>query len=140
MRILTTQLKALLFFFFISLFSFSSFAQGHESHNQELGLDFWFSLLEIPFLVLCVIYAFLTAGQMKGGKFGSGMNLLAWGFIVMAIGHMHMQIDHFFGMNIFNNLLGETMGSVIWVVALIVTWTLSALGFIRIYKASKGTN
>lgn len=130
------KIVSLLALFFIV--NTTIYAQGHEGHGeQELGLDFWFGLLELPFLVVCVVYAFLTAGQMKGGKFGSGMNLLAWGFIVMAVGHLHMQIDHFFGVNIFNNIFGELLGGIIWVVALIVTWTLSALGFVRIYKASK---
>lgn len=133
-----TPQKGMLLIGLLTLFSFSLFSQDHTQHSdKELGVDFWFSLLELPFLILCVVFAFLTASQLKGGKFGSGMNLLAWGFIVMAIGHMHMQIDHFFGTNIFNNLFGESLGSIIWIVALIVTWTLSALGFIRIYKASK---
>ncbi len=115
-----------------------AFGQDHSAHSEQLGFDFWFSLLEIPFLLLCIVYAFLTASKLKGGKFGSGMNLLAWGFIVMAVGHIHMQIDHFFGLNLFNELFGDTMGKVIWVTALIITWTLSAIGFIRIYRASKG--
>lgn len=131
-------LKPLTLLLFTAIFSTTLMAQGHDGHTgKELGLDFWFGLLELPFLILCVVYAFLTAGQLKGGKFGSGMNILAWGFIVMAVGHMHMQIDHFFGVNIFNSIFGETLGSIIWVTALIVTWTLSAVGFIRIYKASK---
>ncbi len=138
MKNITTSTKAILLFTFLGLLSFSSNAQGHNAHSEhELGLDFWFGLLELPFLVVCVVYAFLTSNQMKDGKFGSGMNLLAWGFIVMAIGHMHMQIDHFFGVNIFNNIFGDSLGSIIWVTALIVTWTLSAIGFVRIYRASK---
>lgn len=136
---LNTVIKPALLALLLVIVSAGVNAQDHMQHGQkELGIDFWFGLLELPFLVLCVVYAFLTAAQMKGGKFGSGMNLLAWGFIVMAIGHMHMQIDHFFGTNLFNDLFGEAMGSIIWVIALIVTWTLSAFGFIRIYKSSKG--
>lgn len=138
MENISKNFKAVTLFLLFGLISVIAYAQGHEGHaEKELGLDFWFGLLELPFLIVCVVYAFLTAGQMKGGKFGSGMNLLAWGFIVMAVGHMHMQIDHFFGVNIFNNIFGESLGSIIWVTALIVTWTLSALGFVRIYKASK---
>lgn len=136
---LKIRTKSVIFFIILISISSSIVAQEHLNHGQkELGLDFWFGLLEIPFLILCVVYAFLTAAQMRGGRFGSGMNLLAWGFIVMAVGHIHMQIDHFFGTNLFNNIFGESIGSIIWVTALIITWTLSAIGFIRIYKSSKG--
>ena len=95
------------------------------------------SSLELPFLLISVIFSFLTAKQLKGGKFGKGMNFLAWGFLVMAVGHLHMQIEHHYGFNIFKELLGETLGQTVWFVALIVTWVLSAMGFYYIYKASK---
>ena len=121
----------------------SIFAQtgAHESHgnHDSLGFDFWFGLLELPFLGLCIVYAFLTSQALKGGVFGKGMSLMAWGFLVMAIGHIHMQIDHFFGINVFKSLLGEATGQVIWVAALIVTWALSGYGFYLLYKSSKSS-
>lgn len=97
-----------------------------------------FGLLELPFLFLCVVFAFLTANALKGGRFGSGMMYMAYGFLVMAIGHLHMQIHHLFHVNIFNELLGETFGQVFWFIALIITWSLSGYGFYKIYKAAKG--
>jgi len=113
-------------------------AQDHTGHNSAVTLDaaFWFGIMELPFLFICVYFAFKTAAALKGGVFGNGMKLMAWGFLVMAVGHMHMQIDHFFGVNIFNSLLGYLLGNLAWFVALVVTWSLSSLGFYSIYKAS----
>ena len=111
------------------------FAQEHTSHgNSEAE---FFGLLELPFLLIAIVFSFLTARNLKGGKFGGGMNLLAWGFLVMAVGHLHMQIDHLFGYNLFNEILGAKVGKYAWYIALITTWALSALGFYKIYKASK---
>ncbi|GAA4270829.1 hypothetical protein U6A24_02940 [Aquimarina gracilis] len=120
------------------LISQVSFAQDHSNHSDNtLGADQVFGLLEMPFLAIALIFSFLTAKRLKGGKFGSGMTLLAWGFVVMALGHLHMQIAHIFDYNIFKKLFGDTLGNYVWFVALILTWGLSALGFYKIYKASK---
>ena len=130
--------------FFIFLMSSAVFGQtsGHEGHEEGSGLsDFslWFGVLELPFLFLCVYFAFQTALALRGGVFGQGMNLMAWGFLVMAVGHLNMQLDHFFQINIFNDLLGADMGKIVWFVALVGTWSLSGLGFYKIYRAaSKG--
>ena len=47
-----------------------------------------FGFLEIPFLILCIYFAFRTAIVLRGGIFGRGMTMLAWGFFVMAVGHV----------------------------------------------------
>jgi hypothetical protein len=94
--------------------------------------------MEFPFLMISVFFAFATARALKGGKFGKGMNMIAWGFLVMAIGHLHMQLEHFYGINLFKNLLGETAGTITWFVALVITWGFSGMGFYSILKASKG--
>ncbi|MAZ27231.1 MAG: hypothetical protein CL868_09170 [Cytophagaceae bacterium] len=109
--------------------------QEHPGSNMAAAEIF--GILELPFLLMAVIFSFLTAIRLKGGKFGLGMSLLAWGFIVMAIGHLHMQIEHLYNLNIFGYLLGESLGRYAWFVALFATWGLSALGFYKIYKASK---
>lgn len=98
----------------------------------------WFGMLELPFLVLCIFFAFLTAAALKGGLFGRGMMQMAWGFLVMGIGHLLMQIEAVFHVNLLVALLGVALGNVAWVVALIATWGLSGLGFYNIYRASKG--
>lgn len=111
-------------------------AQSHAASSFGTVED-WFSVLEIPFLVGCVTFAFLTAVALKGGRFGTGMRLIAWGFLVMAVGHVHMQIEMATGLNLFGSVLGATGGSVLWVVALMLTWGLSAAGFYQMYRASR---
>jgi hypothetical protein len=107
-----------------------------DPHGTSAG--YWFGIMELPFLFISVFFAFLTAYALRGGKFGKGMTFMAWGFLVMAVGHLHMQIEHYYGFNLFKSLLGQLSGSIAWFIALIVTWGLSGLGFWSIYKASKG--
>jgi len=106
-------------------------AEGHK-------ISYWSGVMELPFLLISVFFAFATARALKGGRFGKGMNLIAWGFVVMAIGHLHMQIEHFYGYNIFKSLIGETLGTLAWFIALIITWGFSGLGFYSILKSSRG--
>ena len=100
--------------------------------------SYWFGVMELPFLFISVFFAFLTAYALRGVRVGKGMMFMAWGFLVMAVGHLHMQIEHYYDIKIFKTLLGSVSGSVAWFVALVVTWGLSGLGFWSIYKASKG--
>lgn len=123
-------------FLFSNLIAFSQEHAGMEA-SGTLSESEIFGLLELPFLIMAIIFSFLTASLLRGGKFGSGMNLLAWGFLIMAVGHLHMQIEHLTGYNLFKNLLGNTAGGYTWYFALILTWGLTALGFYKIYKASK---
>jgi len=106
-------------------------AEGHK-------ISYWSGVMELPFLLISVFFAFATARALKGGRFGKGMNLIAWGFVVMAIGHLHMQIEHFYGYNIFKNLMGDTLGTMAWFIALIITWGFTGLGFYSILKSSRG--
>src|ERR1700742_613817 len=110
----------------------NSAAVAHASNTS-----YWFGVMELPFLFISVFFAFLTAYALRGGRFGKGMTFMAWGFLVMAVGHLHMQIEHYYGINIFKSLLGQISGSIAWFAALVVTWGLSGLGFWSIYKASK---
>ena len=105
---------------------------------NSTNMSYWFGIMELPFLFISVFFAFLTAYALRGGRFGKGMNFMAWGFLVMAIGHLHMQIEHYYGINIFKTVLGQVSGSIAWFAALILTWGLSGLGFWSIYKASRG--
>ncbi len=112
--------------------------ENHLHMQDKSDVSFWFGLMELPFLFICVVFAFMTANALKGGKFGKGMNLLAWGFLVMAIGHLHMQLDHFYNFNLFRSWFGGMGGSLAWFVALVITWLLSAAGYYSMYKAGKG--
>jgi hypothetical protein len=128
-----------LFTFLLLLVSLAAFSQ-HDSETHSTASDsfnFWFGLLEIPFLIFVIALSFIVSNSLKGGKFGAGMSLIAWGFLVMAIGHIHMQVEHITGYNLFQDLLGETGGRISWFAALITTWGLSGLGFYKIYKASR---
>lgn len=107
-------------------------------HGEDFSTNVLFGLLELPFLFGAVFFAFLTARALKGGAFGKGMTLMAWGFLVMGIGHLHMQIEHFTQFNLFSTLFGTLGGKIAWFVALVITWSLSGLGFYNIYKASRG--
>jgi hypothetical protein len=135
------------FFFAALFFSLISYSQSDctviqvsntTTMNGPLNLSYWFGVMEIPFLFLSVFFAFATALAMKGGRFGRGMKWIAWGFLIMAVGHLHMQIEHLYGFNLFKWALGDTGGSVAWFIALVITWCFSGLGFYSIYKASKG--
>ena len=135
------------FLLFTLVLSISVFAQGGctilQADNTSLAINshkfsYWSSLMELPFLFISVVFAFATARALRGGKFGKGMNLIAWGFLVMAVGHLHMQMEHFYQFNLFRTLLGEMGGNFAWFIALLVTWGFSGLGFYSILKASKG--
>lgn len=121
------------------LLLFANFISAqHDGHSTELNdFNLWFGLLEVPFLLFVVILSFVVANSLKGGKFGAGMSLLAWGFLVMAIGHIHMQIEHITDINLFRAALGNAGGKIAWFLALFLTWGLTAYGFIKIYKASR---
>lgn len=106
-------------------------AQTHPSAGSNA-----YALVELPALVLAVVFGFLTARALRGGRLGKGMALIAWGFLVMAIGHLHMQGEMLFGFNLFEALLGQDVGQAMWVIALLVTWILTGLGFYRLYRAS----
>ncbi len=104
--------------------------------HETMNIQMWFAFLEIPFLLGAVIMAFLTARSLQGGVFGRGMSLIAWGLLVMAIGHLHMQIEHLLSYSLFQHLFGAVGGTIAWFVALMVTWLLTGLGFFNLYKAS----
>lgn len=113
-------------------------ANNAASAMSTSNMNYWFGMMELPFLFIAVFFAFMTAYALRGGRFGKGMTYMAWGFLVMAIGHLHMQIEHYYGINILKTIFGQISGSIAWFAALILTWALSGLGFWSIYKASRG--
>lgn len=109
-------------------------AQDHAA-SPPGGPD-WLALVELPVLATAVVFGFLTAGALRGGRLGTGMILIAWGFLVMAVGHLHMQMQAVFGFDLFHALFGSAGGHGVWVAVLVVTWSLTATGFYRLYRAS----
>jgi hypothetical protein len=135
------------FFCVMMLLSISLIAQSNCSPMLQANtmatvahgdMSVFSGLMELPFLMISIFFAFATANALKGGTFGNGMNLIAWGFVVMAIGHLHMQAEHLYGFHLFKYLFGESIGSLAWYLALVVTWGFSGLGFYSMLKASKG--
>lgn len=100
------------------------------------GPGAWFALLELPFIVLAILFSFRTAGAMRGGRLGRGMGLLAWGFVVMGIGHLLLLTQQVWGVDLLTKYFGAA-GGALWVVALVATWVLSWLGFYSMYQVSK---
>lgn len=136
MKPLNKPLTLVTCIFVFVLFSPSLYGQSDGSMNN-MSPVMLFGIFELPILFLCVFYSFKTAQALKGGIFGTGMNYLAWGFLVMAVGHIAMQIHNLFMYDVFRDPFGPTLGNVLWFIALIVTWGLSAFGFYSIYKVSK---
>lgn len=96
-------------------------AQETQHASEQIGvfllnISNWFRIIEIPFLLIAVIFGFLTASALKGGIFGRGMSLAAWGFLVMAVGHLHMQVEHFFHLNLFAKIFDNVMGGLVWAI------------------------
>src|SRR2546423_12241933 len=97
----------------------------------------WFGLLELPFLFTAVFFAFRTARALRGGALARGMNLMAWGFLVMGIGPLHMEVDRTFHYNVLPNVLGSWPGAIGGTIALVLPWAPPGLGFYPISKVSK---
>jgi len=115
-------------------------AAAQSAAGKKLGsFEVLFGLAELPFLFLAVFFALATAVALKGGAFGRGMNLIAWGFLVMAVGHLHMLVERLWGLNLFATAFGPSGGAVVWIVALISSWTLSWLGFHSLYRAARAS-
>lgn len=137
-KLLPLLILPLFLFFSLSLIGQSTETEMAHSGHQASGLAFWFGVFELPFLFLCIFFAFKTAAALKGGIFAKGMNYMAWGFLVMGIGHLNMQLEHFFNFNIIYTIFGNELGLIVWFIALVATWSLSGVGFYKIFKASKG--
>jgi hypothetical protein len=110
---------------------------AHMAGPPMFNSSFTLGLLEIPFLLLAIVYALRTAGALRGGVFGHGMGMMAFGLLVMAVGHLLMMADMLFGVNLLGVVLGNTLGSAFWVIALVASWGLMGFGFHGIYRASK---
>ena len=128
MRVLSARLAL--------MFAVTGPALSQQMEMEGSLADHWYSVIEIPALLAAVVFGFLTARALRGGRLGVGMQLIAWGFLVMAIGHMHMQGEAIFGFNLFSTIFGTAAGQIVWVAALLVTWSLTGLGVFRHYQAS----
>jgi hypothetical protein len=97
-------------------------------------MNTWFALLEMPFLLVAIIFGFLIAKSVRSSLIGRGMTFIALGSLVMAIGHIIMMADQFLKENILVGFLGQVGGAWAWVAALCTSWLFYGLGFFEIYK------
>lgn len=132
-------MKKVLLVTLVLLLALTAQAQDNApmQHGGHFDITFWFAILEIPFLLICIYYSFKTAQILKGGILGIGMTFLAWGFLVMGIGHVIMQLKHFFNYDLLQVLFGYNGGAIAWFIALSTTWGLSAFGFYKMYSVGK---
>ncbi len=97
-------------------------------HGTGQGI-YYDSLIELPFLILAVALGIISTRYHVTGALKTGIVYIVAGLVIMSIGHLHMQVEHIWGINIFRSVLGETAGKAIWAMALIISWSMSAYGF-----------
>ncbi len=102
-----------------------------------------FQLLEVPFLLVTVVFAIRASRACRGPSpaldpqlLGRGLGLLTIGFVFMGIGHLLMQTEASLGVDPLVALLGPGLGPTVWYVTLVLTWGFSCLGFYQILNAS----
>ncbi|MGI9544498.1 MAG: hypothetical protein ACR2MX_14655, partial [Cyclobacteriaceae bacterium] len=76
MRTLTNTKSLKLLLSTIALMSLSHYGQAQDAGGDAITIKEWFGILELPFLLVCLFFAFRTAQALKGGVFGEGMSLL----------------------------------------------------------------
>src|SRR5438094_880027 len=94
----------------------------------------WFAVLELPFLLLATVFAFLTARAIKSSIIWRGITFIALGSLVMAVGHIIMIVNGLFEQSILNITFGVVGGAWAWLLALCSSWIFYGLGFYEIYR------
>src|SRR5438876_2513777 len=97
-------------------------------------MNTWFVVLEMPFLLVAIIFGFLIARAVRSSLIGRGMTFIALGSLVMAIGHIIMIVNGLVKEQILSVSLGDVGGAWAWLVALCTSWLFFGLGFVEIYK------
>src|SRR3989440_10081410 len=97
-------------------------------------MNTWFVVLEMPFLLVAIIFGFLIARAVRSSLIGRGMTFIALGSLVMAIGHIIMIVNGLVKEQILSVILGDVGGAWAWLVALCTSWLFFGLGFVEIYK------
>ena len=63
------------------MFAVTGPALSQQMEMEGSLADHWYSVIEIPALLAAVVFGFLTARALRGGRLGVGMQLIAWGFL-----------------------------------------------------------
>jgi len=109
-----------------------------------MTLTSWLQLLELCFLLTAVCCSFYTAlvlqaaerGQISTQRLARAMFVLAFSFLIMGVGHLHMQWLHLTGINLFHRYLGVLWGDRLWLLALMLTWLLMCVALVLILRMS----
>lgn len=104
---------------------------------SSLKFEEWFGFVEIVFLVVCIYYSFKTARKLKGGVFGSGMIHIAWGFVILGIGHVISQLAYIFEVDLLALILKQQQGKITEILIFVFAWGVITLGFMKIYQMTK---
>ena len=96
-------------------------------------VDVWVELAQCAVMLLVTMVAFRTAASLKGGFFGPGMGLFAWGIAILALAQAAELALRRFGVPLPPAVL-EISQLVLW----ITSWALFGGGFHQISRASRG--
>ena len=97
----------------------------------------WFGIVELIFLATCIYYAFKTANRLKGGVFGSGMIHIAWGFVILGVGHLISQLAYIFEADLMALILKQQQGLITELLIFVFAWGVIILGFMKIFQATR---
>ncbi len=123
--------------------NFICLAVAQPTSKLLLKAAFHFQLIEIPVLFITVTFAVLAATLLRSTKqvvdirkISRGMFALAVGYIIMGIGHLVMQANRLFSIDVFDSLFGNAGGPIAWYTTLVFIWISSSLGFYWIIQSS----
>src|SRR5256884_9637629 len=97
-------------------------------------MNTWFVVLEMPFLLVAIIFGFLIARAVRSSKIGRGITFIALGSLVMAIGHIIMIVNGLVKEQILSVILGDVGGAWAWLAAVWMSWVFYGLGFVENFK------
>ena len=104
---------------------------------QDWGISTWLGFIEFPFLFASIFYSFKTADAFRGSKLGDGAHLLAYGFIIMTLSQVNLQLRTFFELDMLAWIFSPNVSGIVWFLGLIAMWALFAMGVFRIYQSHK---
>lgn len=93
----------------------------------------WLGVLELPFLLVCLVYAWLSTRAMQDGILGRGLRYLLWGLILLTLLHICTQFLGIIGWQSAEWPFYAGFRSLLY----IGVWGCFAFGFYHLYQVSK---
>lgn len=118
---------------FPMLVSLAQESQMMMGADASFTIKEYASMLELPFMIFSVFLGFAVAFIVTR-EVRSGFFLLASGILVMALGHLFLMGQNLFQVFLPTYLFGPVGGSLVWLAALSLTWTLIGLGLWKLRK------